>query len=52
MSAKGFGSVWRGIFRPDQEADAADAGGIGKSADAAGAEETRQTDPKPFADTP
>jgi GT2 family glycosyltransferase len=35
----------QGIFRPCQEADAADAGCIGRSADAAGAEKTRGADP-------
>ncbi len=35
----------RGIFRPWQEAEAADAGGIGKSGNAAGAEKTRGADP-------
>jgi hypothetical protein len=35
----------QGIFRSCQEADAADAGCIGKSADAAGAEKTRGADP-------
>ncbi len=35
----------QGIFRACQEANSADAGCIGKSADAAGAEKTRGTDP-------
>jgi hypothetical protein len=45
----------RGIFRAGQEGEAclrhdADAGGIGKPADAAGAEEHRRGAPQPFAD--
>jgi hypothetical protein len=35
----------QGIFRRGQEADAADAGCIGKFADAAAAEKTRGADP-------
>jgi hypothetical protein len=38
----------QGIFRRCQEADADDAGCIGKSADAAAAEKTRGADPPVF----
>jgi hypothetical protein len=38
----------RGIFHPRQAPDAADAGGIGKSGNAAGAATTRADDPPAF----
>lgn len=49
---KGPQGIFRACVVPQarhgQEADAADAGCIGKSADAAGAEKTRGTDPSVF----
>jgi hypothetical protein len=40
----------RGIFRVGQDGGAADAGGIGKPSDAAGAEKHRRGAPQPFTD--
>jgi hypothetical protein len=38
----------QGIFRAWKALDAADAGGIGKSGNAPGAEKTREADPQEF----